>query len=107
MESAKWNHWWETGGRRELRTLLMAHWDPIGVKGIAQAHDEYDNHLGALANLLRDGADADGVAGYLADVEKGQMELPASRDQLLDVANRTIDWYAAEMQRWEGRGVSR
>ncbi len=107
MESAEWNHWWEAGGRRKLRTLLMTHWDPIGVNGIPQARDEYDRYLDPLANLLRGGADTDKVAGYLADVERGQMELPASRDQLLDVANQAIDWYTAEMQRREGRGVSR
>lgn len=106
MESAEWNSWWETEGRRELRALLMSDWDPIGVNGIPQAHTEYDSYLDPLASLLRDGANGDRVAGYLADVAGKQMGLPINSGQLSDVANRVIGWYADEMQRWRGRGVS-
>jgi hypothetical protein len=107
MGSAEWNNWWEASGRRELRALLMTRWDPIGVNGIPQARTEYDMYLDALASLLRDGADAERVADYLADIESGQMGLPVNRGQLLDTANRAIDWYSTEMQRQEDRSVSR
>jgi hypothetical protein len=62
IELEDWHRWWKTSGARELRMLLMTYWDPIGVKGIPEASDEYDSYLGPLAKKLREGADACGVS---------------------------------------------
>ena len=35
-----------------LRQLLMLEWDPIGVKGIAEAQDEYDSYIPKIYQLL-------------------------------------------------------
>jgi hypothetical protein len=98
MELEEWHRWWKTSGARELRMLLMASWDPIGVNGNAEASDEYDTYLGPLAEKLRKGAEARTVCEYLADIQTRRMDLPATPDQLADVGERVIDWYAAEMQ---------
>jgi hypothetical protein len=81
----------------------MAHWDPIGVSGVPEARDEYDEYLGPLAAELDDGAGADAVARYLAGVQSERMGLPATPDQLRDVAGRVVDWHSRETQRTDDR----
>jgi hypothetical protein len=76
----------------------MEHWDPIGVNGTSEARHEYDGYLGPLVTRLHDGADTEEVAEYLAGVQTERMGLPATADQLHDVANRVVAWYASEMR---------
>jgi hypothetical protein len=98
IELEDWHRWWKTSGARELRLLLMTHWDPIGVNGIPEASDEYDSYLGPLAEKLRKGADARGVSEYLSEIQTERMEIPATPDQLTDVGERVAGWYAVEME---------
>ena len=51
--------------RVEIRHVLMDVWDPIGVKGVPNAQDEYDCCLGSLFELLTNGASDDQIADYL------------------------------------------
>jgi hypothetical protein len=87
------HRWWKYEGASQLREILLADWDPIGVNGIPEARDEYDGYLGAVANRLRDGANAREVAEYLADVQSDRMGLPATPEQLDRVAERIVRWY--------------
>jgi hypothetical protein len=77
----------------------MTHWDPIGVKGIPEASDEYDSYLGPPAKKLREGAYARGVSEYLSEIQTERMEIPATPDQLADVGERVANWYSVEMRR--------
>lgn len=76
----------------------MKYWDPIGVKGIPEASDEYDPYLGPLAEKLREGANARGVCEYLSEIQTKRMEIPATPDQLTDVGERVAGWYDVEME---------
>jgi hypothetical protein len=98
VELEDWHRWWKTSGARELRTLLMTYWDPIGVNGIPEASDEYDTYLGPLAEKLREGADARAVCQYLSDIQTERMGLPTTPDQLADIGERVVGWYSVEMQ---------
>ena len=53
MELSDWHMWWKRRGGSGIRRLLMEEWDPIGVKGIPEAADEYDSYRGAVAGMLR------------------------------------------------------
>jgi hypothetical protein len=77
----------------ELQALLMAHWDPIGVQDEPDASDEYDSYVNPLLRRLDDGADADSVAEYLAEIESRRMGLPALPEDRFDVAERIVIWY--------------
>ena len=33
--------WWKRSGARELRQLFMDEWDPIHIRGVPEAADEY------------------------------------------------------------------
>ena len=65
-------------GRAILRDVLMREWDPIGVKGISGAEDEYDFYVGKLyALLIEDRASCDRLYGYLLDAAINHMGLSA------------------------------
>jgi hypothetical protein len=97
--------WWKRSGARELRRILMDEWDPIGVRGVAEAADEYDSYLPELVGRLRDGATDEEIAGYLTWIEEDRMGLgrsSAARERNGVLAPRLRAWYEAEMMSPEG-----
>ncbi|MGQ3357356.1 MAG: hypothetical protein ACT6XY_20680 [Phreatobacter sp.] len=71
-----------------IRAILMSEWDPIGVRGVAQAQDEYDDYVGPLAVLVRNGAAPDRIADDLLAVEIDRMGLVGEPDRAQRVALR-------------------
>ncbi len=69
-----------------IQTILMDEWDPIGVRGVAQVQDEYDDYVGPLAVLVRNGASSDRIADYLLAVEIDRMGLVGEPDRAKHVA---------------------
>jgi hypothetical protein len=97
MDLADWHMWWKRSGARELRRMLMAEWDPIGVREIPGAADEYDAYLGPIASRLRADATTEEIAAFLTDVEEVGMGLGASdtaRRRNVALAARLRAWYA-------------
>jgi hypothetical protein len=89
-----WRKWWHGVGERELRTLAMEVWDPIGVSDEPQAADEYDAYLGQIAKRLRAGATAEELARFLSGLADG-MGLQRAKDDDLTAARRMREWYEA------------
>jgi hypothetical protein len=77
IELEAWKRWWKTRGQRELRELLIEHWDPVKVKSVPEAQDEYDDYASGVGRRLQEGADAKTVAGARAG--PGRSPLPQSR----------------------------
>lgn len=69
-----------------IQTILMNQWDPIGVRGVAQVQDEYDDYVGPLAALVRNGATSDRIAGDLLAFEIDRMGLVGEPDRAKHVA---------------------
>jgi hypothetical protein len=96
MELADWHMWWKRSGAADLRRILMEDWDPIGVRGVPEAADEYDSYLPQIGSRLRDGATKEELVAYLTSIEEDRMGLTPSdaarrRNQVL--AARLRDWY--------------
>jgi hypothetical protein len=91
VELSDWRRWWRDRGEDELRALLMAAWDPIGVKDEPLAADEYDSYMLPLARKLREGASADDVATYLDRVGTGMGYGETPRNAT--VADAIVRWY--------------
>jgi len=53
----------------------MEEWDPIGVKGIPEAADEYDRYIADVIELLRRDASEEEIFKYLSAVEAREMEM--------------------------------
>ena len=60
---------------RMVQVVLLWAWDPIGVRGIPEAVDEYDSYAPAVLELLESGASDRSIADYLTGVTRDRMEL--------------------------------
>ena len=69
-----------------VKVVLHWTWDPIGVRGIEEAKDEYDSYASPVLELLERGSADEEVAAYLTCVETERMELNPQRDKNADVA---------------------
>lgn len=59
-----------------IRHILLADWDPIGIRDVPQAQDEYDSYVPGIAALLRAGADVDRIASHLLRIEEDMALIP-------------------------------
>jgi hypothetical protein len=87
----------QTPRRRPSPPFAYAHWDPIGVRGVPDARDEYDSYLGRLAERLRRNCGADDVADLLAEMESESMGVSATGGDLVPTARLLVDWYRDEI----------
>jgi uncharacterized protein (DUF2236 family) len=94
-----WCRWLKRRGAGRLRHVLMAEWDPIGVRGVPEARDEYDSYLGLVADRLRTGAPAKRIADLLAEIRTETMGMPPAAKADLRTARMLIAWYRYEMAR--------
>jgi len=77
--------------RVQIRTVLMNEWDPIGVRGVPQAYDEYDGYIGGVYELLHARASEHQVAAYLLEIERESMGLDFRKaEDLLSVARSLL-----------------
>ena len=60
---------------RMVRFVLLRAWDPIGVRCIPEAVDEYDGYAPAVLQMLETGASDRHITVYLSSVVRDRMEL--------------------------------
>jgi len=53
----------------EIRSVLMADWDPINVKDEPMAADEYDSYIGGVYGLLMRNASDEEISDHLREIE--------------------------------------
>lgn len=104
MDARDWYAWYKSRGGSQLRVLLMDLWDPIGVRGVPEAIDEYDTYAGRIANSIRAGADVGDVAAMLSDARTDAMGLSADPATDAAAAAAIIDWYVGAMRAEEAAG---
>jgi hypothetical protein len=67
--------------RAKVRQVLMETWDPIGVRDVPQAQDEYDAYVGKVYVMLIDErVSPRAIAAYLYDIATNYMGLSPSPD---------------------------
>jgi hypothetical protein len=71
----------------DIGRVLLRDWDPIGVKDVPEAQDEYDSYIGGVYRLLANGASAVQIAEHLASIEQA-MSFSTQPAALMDVAHR-------------------
>lgn len=72
--------------------VLHYEWDPIGVRGVPQARDEYDGYLPHVFGMLLERRDAGAIAEYLGHVEGERMGLTPALTKGRDVAETLLEW---------------
>jgi len=68
-----------------IKQILLQEWDPIGVKGVPEAQDEYDSYVwGVYSRLIRQASEQE-LFDYLWEMETDDMGLygDASRTQAI------------------------
>jgi len=74
-----------------IAKVLMNEWDPIGVRGVDEAKDEYDGYVGGAFRLLEAGAGEEELANHLHTIETNRMGISRDRAQCLVVARKLRD----------------
>jgi hypothetical protein len=80
--------------RGELRERLLA-WDPIGIAGATEAHEEYDCLLSPLLLRLHEEADADQVTDWLMAELRDHFGLEPSAGREHAFATEILAWWVA------------
>ena len=81
---------------REIRTILLREWDPIGVRDIPEAHDEYDSYAMPLYTFLRQRPSQRAVVDHLYRLETEHMGLTRfGRRHLKPVADRLLSLHVS------------
>ncbi|WP_271300445.1 hypothetical protein [Sphingomonas sp. CV7422] len=79
---------------RIVQAALHWAWDPIGVRGIEEASNEYDMYAPAVLQMLKAEAPVEQIAGYLTSVVRDRIELPVRPDRDRDVASMLKEMFA-------------
>lgn len=69
-------------------SVLLNVWDPIGVRDVPQAQDEYDDYVLPVVQALRNGAGIPELSALLARISEEQMGLPGNAGQPAMAAER-------------------
>jgi hypothetical protein len=64
---------------RKIREILLKEWDPIGVRDIPEAQDEYDSYIAKIHNLLSSEKPLLEIFNYLWWLETEHMGLPGNK----------------------------
>jgi hypothetical protein len=79
-----------------VRRVLMADWDPIGVRNVSQVGDEYDGYARQIAGQLVAGTSLADLSNGLLEIEISAMGLPGNRDRANAAARKL--WQIANHQ---------
>jgi len=73
-----------------LDGLLFNEWDPIGVRGIEEAKDEYYSYLPQVFKMVMDNAPKVEIAEYLNSVVTERMGLNSDMRHSLRIAEKAL-----------------
>ena len=71
-----------------IRNAFLEEWDPIGVRNVPEAQDEYDAYVAAVFQLLTQESGPDKIFDYLWWVETVHMGLRGDRQKTFRFAER-------------------
>jgi len=75
---------------QEFRHILLTKWDPVGVNGVAEAEDEYDDYIPRLLSAVRANVDASDVSRMLLEIETQDMGLAPAPERAEAAAQALI-----------------
>jgi hypothetical protein len=71
----------------KVRTALLTDWDPIGVRDVPTAQDEYDTYAPVLCGLLMRGHSREDLIKHISWIVHDQMglqDMPAENERFAD-----------------------
>jgi hypothetical protein len=82
---------------QRIDEVLHYIWDPLGVKNVPEARDEYSSYVGTVVRMVVDGRSVQDIADYLISVEIEAMGLDPVRDpsgRHIEISKLLLDWAA-------------
>ena len=76
--------------RAQIRRVLLDVWDPIGIKDVPNAQDEYDSYIGRVYELLMGNSPDRELAEYLFAVVHDLMGLDGAKISDMDATVRVL-----------------
>jgi len=58
-----------------VQRILLQEWDPIGIRGVPEAQNEYDSYVPGICKMLREGKTTEKLYQYLRWIESEHMGL--------------------------------
>lgn len=77
--------------QNKVREILLFWWDPIGIRDIERAHDEYDSYIPPILRTILDGKGVFELRDQLLAIEVGQMGLKGDEGRALSVARKLVE----------------
>jgi hypothetical protein len=77
----------------------MDAWDPIGVRGTPQAHDEYDHYAIDVSSMLMNQRTKEEIAEYLHQIATERIGLSTERKRSEKVAALLFDIHTSSRNR--------
>jgi hypothetical protein len=72
----------------KIKSILLEDWDPIGVKGLDGAKDEYDSYAVEILQMIDAGENEKNIFAYLRKMETVHMGLPGNESAVEMVAKK-------------------
>lgn len=73
-----------------VRNVLLQDWDPIGVRDIPEARDEYNLYIKDICEMLSAGQPSSSVYGYLRWIEIERMGLDGNELLTQQIAKKLV-----------------
>jgi hypothetical protein len=74
-----------------IRDILLKEWDPIGVKDVPEAQDEYDSYIPGVCKLLINRESSENIFQYLWKIETDNMGLTGNRNHTKSIAKKLAE----------------
>jgi len=71
-----------------VKLILMQDWDPIGIRAVPQALDEYDGYARPIAAMLATKISVSDLSKHLLEIEIKSMGLAGNWERALGVAQK-------------------
>lgn len=71
--------------------ILLYCWDPIGVRGVPEARDEYRSYLPKVFQLVQGDQAEEALAQYLISVERDSIGLEPNRERAQQIAGMLVN----------------
>ncbi|MEX0841366.1 MAG: hypothetical protein WEC82_05710 [Xanthobacteraceae bacterium] len=73
---------------QEVRKILLTEWDPIALRNVPQAQDEYDQYATRIAQMVISRRSIVELSEYLLHLETSVLGLEANRERARAVAEK-------------------
>ena len=82
--------WQAIAVQNSIRQVLVYEWDPIGIKGVPEAIDEYDAYIGRINGILAGNRSKIDLVDFLQRIERDEIGISTSEQTRENVVNSLL-----------------